>query len=390
MQTIEWDVTTVEGGDNTVSILLSSNSGGSYSTLVTSIDGASGEYLWDTTVGPSGPLSDGATYRIKVVNPSTALDDSSNADFIVDNTAPVTSFAIDPVGPDGDNDWYVVKPTVILSCDDNLSGCFSISYSWNGVDFTEVPGDEVSLAGGDIPEGENTLSFFSRDEVVDKDGAHNEEDVQTENFKVDTVAPSVAAYTLNGGTETLYFNPATGEVEVTITASEPVHWTTVRIQNLTDDGIRKDFHPTDGDPKDEVTVEWEGDLSAGVLVDGDYEVNVRTMKDVAGNTVEHTVLAPHLIVVDTVSPEISDFTAPEADAVYKDGVGVPLVFTPTDSAPGTPLTCGYKVNDGGDFVSPGACVSEVEFVGVLLDEDLTDGRNNIFTVVRDSANNEEV
>src|SRR3989338_7360132 len=63
-QTITWTSTTDINGGNNISILLSTNSGGSYTTLVSSISSALGTYSWDTTQSGAGLLADGNTYRI--------------------------------------------------------------------------------------------------------------------------------------------------------------------------------------------------------------------------------------------------------------------------------------------------------------------------------------
>ena len=88
-QNITW-TSTDDGSGNNISILLSTDGGSSYSTLVNSILSTLGTYSWDTTQSGAGPLADGNDYRIKIADPVTLLDSSSATDFTDDNTDPIT------------------------------------------------------------------------------------------------------------------------------------------------------------------------------------------------------------------------------------------------------------------------------------------------------------
>ncbi len=230
LQDITWTATD-NGTPNNISILLSTNSGGSYSNLVNSISSADGTYSWDTTMSGVGVLPDGATYRIRVFDPGTGLDGASITDFLVDNTAPVTSISLAPAAPNGLNGWYITVPTITLTCDDSAtgnSGCLagSTEYRWNGGAWTPYAAPFAAL------EGSNLLEWRSQDEAVDALGAHNVEAIQSQTISVDTIAPTVAvtSTTVDGA-----YN-AGDLINVTLTFSENVSSTDFLTVNLDSGG----------------------------------------------------------------------------------------------------------------------------------------------------------
>jgi len=212
-QNITWTQT---GGVSTdlVSILFSSDSGGSYNEVIaTGVDVTLGTYVWDTNNTAAGALADGSTYRIRVNDGATGLDLSS-ADFMVDNTAPVTTEVASPASPNGANGWYVTVPDITLTCGDGVgSGCSDIFYDWNDV----TPTTEYTLVLNPA-EGINTLSYYSEDNAVDKDNLHNKEVVSSTEYKIDTTLPTVAvtSTTVDG-----YYN-VPDQINVTLTFSENV------------------------------------------------------------------------------------------------------------------------------------------------------------------------
>lgn len=375
---ITW--TAVGNPGDTVSILISDNNFITSATLVAGVP-FDGSFAWDTT----GMLN-GSNYKIRVQAPSGDFDTSLN-NFTVDNTPPSTSVNFS-VSPDATTGWYNTatdKPTITLTCTDNLSGCHSVHWSFNGVSFNEVLGDTATILPAQIPEGELTLHFFSRDNAVDKNSVRNQETTKTSQFKVDTIAPGVVSYTLNGSAANAFFNP--GLVDIFITATEPVDWTSAKIVKVDDSTVFKTKQPgNDGLATTSFT--WDGSLSSGGpgLVNGEYKISVH-IKDVVGNDVDNLELIPFHIFVDTQFPTISSFNEPIADTVYKTGSSIPITFTPSDPLPGTPLTCGYKVGAGNFVPLPGPCTSGSVFNGSINEADLTDGRNNIFAIVKDSAGN---
>ena len=228
MQNITWTSTTDVGGGNNISILISTNGGGSYSTLVSSISSSLGTYFWDTTTSGAGPLADGNNYRIKISDPATLIDSLSAANFTVDNMPPTTTYAINPSSPDGLNGWYISTPTITLICDDDAgSGCNNTYYKWDGA------ASYITYAGPfSALEGEHVLSFYSEDNAVDNLGTHNVETAQAETIKVDTAVPSVAvtSATPNGSYK------EGSDINVTLTFSEPVYSTDALIVTLDTSG----------------------------------------------------------------------------------------------------------------------------------------------------------
>lgn len=212
-QNITWTSSIDIGGGNNISILISTNGGTSYSTLVSSISSVLGVYSWNTTTSGAGSLADGNNYRIKLVDPITSIDSSSATNFTDDNTAPITTYT-PSIGPDGISGWYVSVPTITLTCNDGAgSGCHKTYYQWDGTggawtDYAATP--FLAL------EGDHTLYYYSDDNATDASGIRNIESTQNQNIKVDTNAPTlsvadIVGITIQGSDDT-----------IAITFSEPV------------------------------------------------------------------------------------------------------------------------------------------------------------------------
>ncbi len=212
-QNITWDATTIPGGTDTISIVLSTDSGANYNKLIaTGVDATTGSYSWNTNATAVGALADGSTYRIKITDGLTGVDFSST-DFMVDNTDPVTTATLNPAAPDGENGWYVTTPTITLTCDDGAgSGCASTYYKWDDGLYSLYTGTFDAL------EGDHTLSFYSQDTAVDAAGGHNVGVALPQQIKVDTVHPTFnASSTTSNGS----YNEG-DNINVTLTFSEPV------------------------------------------------------------------------------------------------------------------------------------------------------------------------
>jgi internalin A len=101
VRTIQWQ--SQNAISETVQILLSSNSGGSYPLTIAMGLSSSASYSWDV----SG-VDDGSTYRIRVnlVDASQAVvaSDASGADFVIDNPG-----SIELLAPVGDESWDGVR-----------------------------------------------------------------------------------------------------------------------------------------------------------------------------------------------------------------------------------------------------------------------------------------
>ena len=111
-QNVTW--TTMDASPGTVDIWLSSDSGGTYPTMIATAAPDTGTFSWDTTT-----VSDGATCRIQV----TATDMPGNvgtpaesaADFSIDNTAPVVALT----APNGGENWGGTQNVTWITTDAN-------------------------------------------------------------------------------------------------------------------------------------------------------------------------------------------------------------------------------------------------------------------------------
>ncbi len=135
---------------------------------------------------------------------------------------------------------------------------------------------------------------------------------------IDTTAPTIDSYTLNGGSSSVTFNPDAGEtVAIAITASENVEWTSIKIENVDDSGIYKIYYPAgscDGGASCSET--WDGSLSSGTLVDGEYRIKAK-VQDAAGN-IFNDYLSPYTITVDRNSPPVMVSVTITPDPAYTD------------------------------------------------------------------------
>ncbi len=392
-QTVNWNVASTTGL-STISVLYSYNSG-TYKNVVTNDPIATvGTHLWDTV---SNSLSDGSYTMYAQDN---AGGTSSSVNFYLDNTAPTTTMATTTV-PDPATGWYNTTtghtpPQITLTCTDNLSGCSEIVQNWYNATSSALVASATTTSAtatidpSSIPQGDNILVYYSQDKAVDKGGVHNIEAAHSAEFKVDTQAPTVSSYTLNGLAADAYFNPANASTTIALTASEPVTWTTVRIQSATDSSVYQDFHPTN-DGQATTTITWNGSLhGGGTAADGGYVITYN-IKDAAGNTTntEHsTPLSSPEIVVDTTPPTIT-LTAP-TDKVYKGAANSDttldtsaLSFTSSDT---NPLTYTYSI-DGKATTTPVAAHNDGTTALNSAISGLSDGRHTIVVTITDGAGN---
>ncbi|MHB8860277.1 MAG: beta strand repeat-containing protein [Minisyncoccota bacterium] len=393
---ITW--TALASSTDTVSIALSTDGGTNYDKSITSANAVGGTYAWDTTHTAAGVLQDGNNYRIQVSNSSTGLAHSSN-NFTVDNTPPSTTLASSSPAANG---WYNIStnaPSITLSCADPVvnnvsSGCSEIDYAWYDATTHAVVVASTTVAATPIvaPQGDNILVYSSQDNAVDNQGVHNIEAAHSAEFKVDTVAPTISSYTLNGAAANAYFNPTTGtSTTIALTASEPVDWGTVRIESHSTSSTYRDFHPSlDGQAT--TTVVWNGKIPSGgsIAADGAYDLYY-TITDVAGNMVSLArPLTPHQIIVDTTPPGIT-LTSPVADMVYKStstgsnttASTTALSFTSSDA---NPLTYTYSIN-GKATTTPLAAHNDGTTALTSAISGLSDGRHTIVVTVIDGAGN---
>lgn len=135
------------------------------------VDLAPGQYLVKAVLGPDTLYSCVAT----VSNGSV-----TTADLSVENVAPVTTAAITPAAPNGENGWYVSNVQLDLSGTDNCSGVARTEYSTDG-------GNTWTPFAGSITfdqDGVFTVQFRSVDRVG------NVETAGSATIKIDKTEPT--------------------------------------------------------------------------------------------------------------------------------------------------------------------------------------------------------
>lgn len=207
------------------------------------------------------------------------------ADADLDVAAPVTSATVGPAAPDGQNGWYITKPSVTLNAAD-CSGIATIEYSFDEGQTWQPYSGGIQIGN----EGITTLHYRSTDR------AGHTESPKSITFKVDTAAP-----------------------ELTLTATPSVIWppngqmVNVSIHgNGTDSAsglesvsyVVTDEYGTPLNIPSRVLIgssaNWTESLASearreGKDKDGRTYVVVATLTDAAGNTVTATttILVPH-------------------------------------------------------------------------------------------------
>ena len=278
-QNITWTHTD-NGSSGPISILLSSDGGANYNTLVTGVDVTLDTYFWDT----SG-TTDGSTYKIKINDLSSGIAYESDTNFIVDNTDPITGYAIAPLTPNGENGWYVgTAPVVTLTPTDNLAGIYKTYYRFDGGPYTEYS------APFSAPEGEHTLEYYSEDNAVDSTGIRNVEVTHSQVIKTDVTIPT--------GAMTYSKNPVKLGDVLTITAdfSEPLQDSPV--VNLAISGANTSGP---GAMTKVTTTQYTYVYTVGAG-DGTATVALSIGKDVAGNSITASPTTGGTFIVDNIAP----------------------------------------------------------------------------------------
>lgn len=104
--------------------------------------------------------------------------------------APVSTAAVTPAQPDGQNGWYVNPVVITLSAADNLSGVATMNYSLNGGSTWQSYTAPVTLG----QDGKYTVKYRSTD------NAGNVEVSKTISFNLDATAPTITVSGLVYGT----------------------------------------------------------------------------------------------------------------------------------------------------------------------------------------------
>jgi uncharacterized lipoprotein YddW (UPF0748 family) len=142
------------------------------STTTTTTDGGGFFGAVDLTPG-SYRAQVGSLYFCFNVSPGVVAN--AEADLL----APETGVTVSPATPNGQNGWYVTKPTVTLNASDNCSGVAAIEYSTDGGQTWQPYSGSFAINS----EGITTLLFRSTDR------AGNTETQKSITLKIDTSAP---------------------------------------------------------------------------------------------------------------------------------------------------------------------------------------------------------
>ena len=376
-QTISWTASTTA---STLNVLYSNDPNSFLSNIAPNVSVNQNSAKWNTAGITNG------TYYVRVRDTIDEIDTSSA--FILDNTPPVTTLTSS--SPDT-NGWYNKTSgaqSITLTCTDNPSGCSETDYAWYDATTHAVVVASTTVEATRVvaPQGDNILVYSSQDKAVDNAGVHNIETAQSAEFKVDTVAPSISSYTLNGLAADAYFNPANASTTIALTASEPVTWTTVEVKN--DSGYK--LWSPDNSVGTTQSETWNGILGDKTAApDGAYGIYY-TITDLAGNKVSMAgPLKPYTITIDTIKPTVA-LTAPIANAVYKGTTGSgttndtsALSFTSSDT---NPLMYTYAI-DGKATTTPVAAHNDGTTALTSAISGLSDGRHTIVVTVTDGAGN---
>jgi hypothetical protein len=218
----------------------------------------------------------------------------------VDNTAPVTTAAVEPALPDSSNGWYDHAVTVSLSVYDNLSGVAKTEYSLDGGATWQPYTSAITFD----KEGKNTVSYRSTD------NAGNIETVKTVNVNLDLTAPVTTAAVSPAapeGQNGWYVHPVT----VTLSAND----------NLS--GVAKTEYSLDGGST------WQAYTAPVTLSqDSKYTVSYRST-DVAGNVEAAKTISFNL---DQTAPTIT--VTGLVYGTYTDSTDITPILTLSDNLSG--------------------------------------------------------
>ncbi len=145
---------------------------------------ATGTDTWSYQIAPAERILEG-TYVVS----SHAVDLAGNVEntytitIVYDKTIPTVTLTMDPTVPNGRNNWYLTKPTITLTANDNFDVDY-IEYQWNS-----TTGAWTTYTGPITPpaEGQNILYYRSVDTVGNISGTGVKE------VKFDKTAPTDGA-----------------------------------------------------------------------------------------------------------------------------------------------------------------------------------------------------
>jgi len=170
--------------------------GSSWQSSTTTVN-AAGSTSWNYQL----PTPEEGTYQVT----SHAIDNAGNVEntysitIIYDKTIPEVTLAIDPLNPEGDNNWYLTNPTITLTANDNNGSVDRIEYQLNGTGGAWIAyASPVTLDDG-------IWQFYYRS----IDTASNASGIGLKNVKVDTTDPD------NVNSFQAEYRPGTTDVRLT-------------------------------------------------------------------------------------------------------------------------------------------------------------------------------
>ncbi|CAN5708140.1 hypothetical protein BH18ACI4_BH18ACI4_06050 [soil metagenome] len=204
----------------------------------------------------------------------------------MDNLAPETTVALAPAAPDGQNGWFLTKPTVSLSAVDNCSGVGATEYSTDG-GATWQP-----YSGSFVVQNEGTTTILYRS----SDQGGNAESAKSITLNVDTTAPVI---TLTATPSQIWPpNGRTVNVAINGTGTDSVSGLASVSYVVTDEyglPLSIPVRALSGN-----SAEWSEALAVearrnGRDADGRLYTVVATITDLAGNTANAStnILVPH-------------------------------------------------------------------------------------------------
>ncbi len=137
---------------------------------------ATGTDTWSFDLGFS-PAQDTYTVISHAVDLAGNVENSAKLVIILDKTIPEVDISVDPTDPDGNNNWYVTRPTVTLTAsDDGGADVDEIQYQWNS-----DSGTWTTYTGSFQIPGEGSYVLYYRA----LDNANNPSDTGVKNLKWD-------------------------------------------------------------------------------------------------------------------------------------------------------------------------------------------------------------
>ncbi|MCD6331535.1 MAG: PKD domain-containing protein, partial [Thermoplasmata archaeon] len=149
------------------------------------LDGSIVNYTWDFGDGNVGYgmiidhiYADEGFYNVSItVIDDSGLNNSTWQIICIDVSPPHTELEVIPSIPNGENGWFISNVTLMLIAQDNFSGVEATYYRINNGNWMKFNGSFM------LDDGIYEINYYSEDK------AGNEENVKSEEIKIDTTPP---------------------------------------------------------------------------------------------------------------------------------------------------------------------------------------------------------